>query len=80
MKMNLKKLKKSNDNSLANGHLIRTSLFIVWCYFRFNSKIINVLKQSNHNPKELFELFLNIQIQIKIDNICTHPNDSLSPA
>ena len=39
-----------------------------------------MLKQSNHNPKELFELFLKIQIQPKIDNICTHPNDSLSAA
>ena len=75
-----KKIKKSNDNSLANGFLMRTSPFIVWCYFRFNDKIINVLKQSNPNPKELFELFQNIQVQARKDNICTHPNDSLSAA
>ena len=59
---------------------MRISPLIVWCYFRFNAKIINVLRQSNPNLKELFELFQKIQIQARKDNIWTHPNDSLSAA
>lgn len=71
-------IEKNNNNSLANGFLMRTSPFIVWCYFRYNQKIVNTLKNNNPNQKELLELFQIIKNQAKKDNICTHPNDTLS--
>ena len=72
-----KEIKKNNDKSLANGFLMRTSPFIVWCYFRFKSQIENVFKKDNYNLKDLFDLFENIRKQANKDNICTHPNDYL---
>lgn len=56
---------------------MRTSPLIVWCYYRFNEKIINTFKRQN-NTFEIFELFTIIQKQAMKDNICTHPNFSLS--
>ena len=74
------KIKSSNDGSLANGFLMRASPFIVWCYFRFNEQITKIFKSSNPNQNDLFGLFLNIKNQARKDNICTHPNDTLSDA
>ena len=72
---NFQYIKSSNNTSLANGFLMRTSPFIVWCYYRFKKLIIETFK-SNDN-KKLYELFEIIKIQAKKDNICTHPNDSI---
>ena len=71
------KIKQSNSNSLANGFLMRTSPFIVWCYFRFKNKILSTLETNNPNPKDLFSLFEIIKNEARKDDICTHPNDSL---
>ena len=73
-----KDIKQKNDKSLANGFLMRTSPFIVWCYFRYKNIIIETFKSNNSG--ELFKLFLKIKEQANKDNICTHPNDSLSIA
>ena len=61
---------------------MRASPFIVWCYFRFNKQIKNCLKTTNNNinSNDLFNLFHAIKEQARKDNICTHPNDSLSDA
>ena len=69
------KIKIINNASLANGFLMRTSTFIVWCYYRFKKIIENIFK--NLEKDKLFELFTIIKIQAKKDNICTHPNDSI---
>ena len=76
---NFEKIFSKNSNSLANGFLMRTSPLIVWCYYRFYEKIINTFKKQN-NTFELFELFTIIQKQAMKDNICTHPNFTLSVA
>ena len=72
-------IKQKNSKSLANGFLMRTSPFIVWCYFRYKDIIIETFNKSN-NSEELFKLFLKIKDQANKDDICTHPNDSLSIA
>ena len=72
-------IKKNNNKSLANGFIMRTSPFIVWCYFRYKKQILETFN-SKDNSKGLFDLFLTIRIQAHKDNICTHPNDSLSVA
>ena len=68
-------IRESNYNSLANGFLMRTSPIIVWCYYRFKKLIENTFK--NPEKEKLFELFEIIRIQVKKDDICTHPNDSI---
>ena len=73
-------IQKSNSSSLANGFLMRTSPFIVWCYFRFKKQIIDAFNKKDKNQKELFDLFNKIKIEAKKDNICTHPNVSLPVA
>ena len=73
---NYKKIKINNDNSLANGFLMRTSPFIVWVYYRFK-KIIEETFNNLDNNQKLLELFQIIKIQARKDNICTHPNDSI---
>ena len=72
---NFKLIKNKNNSSLANGFLMRTSTFIVWCYYRFK-KIIEEAFNNSENEK-LFKLFQIIKIQAKKDNICTHPNDNI---
>ena len=74
------KIKSCNDDSLANGFLMRASPFIVWCYFRFKEQITKIFNTTNPNSQDLFELFRIIKNQAKKDNICTHPNDTLSDA
>jgi hypothetical protein len=76
---NFEKIAQNNDKSLANGFLMRTSPFIVWCYYRFNEQI-NAAFNKKDNSQELFSLFQTIQQQARKDNICTHPNYSLSIA
>lgn len=70
-------IKKNNSKSMANGFLMRTSPFIVWCYFRFKNQIENIFKKDNDNHENLFKLFEIIRDLAYKDNICTHPNDSL---
>ena len=72
---NFKYIKNKNNSSQANGFLMRTSPFIVWCYYRFKKKIEEAFNSSEN--EKLFELFHIIRIQAKKDNICTHPNDNL---
>ena len=74
-KENFAYIRESNYNSLANGFLMRTSPIIVWCYYRFKKLIENTFK--NPEKEKLFELFEIIRIQVKKDDICTHPNDSI---
>ena len=76
---NFNNILKLNYNSLANGFLMRTSPFIVWYYYRFKNQIIETFNKKE-NSSELFNLFTKIEIQAKKDNICTHPNNSLSIA
>ena len=68
-------IKNTNYSSLANGFLMRTSPFIVWCYYRFKKLIQEIF--NNPEKEKLLELFQIIKIQAKKDNICTHPNDEL---
>ena len=75
-----KQIKGFNYKSLANGSLMRASPFIVWCYFRFNDQIKKCFKTNKTSSDDLFKLFITIKEQAKKDNICTHPNDSLSDA
>ena len=66
----------SNNRSLANEFLMRTSPFIVWCYYRYKDLIIEAFENEG-NDKKLFDLFSIIKTQARKDNICTHPNDSI---
>jgi hypothetical protein len=66
----------TNNNSLANGFLMRTSPFIVWCYYRYKDLILEAFEDEG-NDKKLFDLFSIIKIQARKDNICTHPNESI---
>lgn len=73
-----KEIEKSNNKSLANGFLMRTSPIIVFLYFRFKNKITEAFNKEKDNQKELFALFNIIKLEVHKDNICTHPNESLS--
>jgi hypothetical protein len=55
---------------------MRTSPFIVWCYYRYKDLILEAFENEG-NDKKLFDLFSIIKIQARKDNICTHPNDSI---
>lgn len=66
----------TNNRSLANGFLMRTSPFIVWCYYRYKDLILESFENEG-NDKKLFDLFSIIKAQARKDNICTHPNDSI---
>ena len=72
-----KKIIVNNAKTLANGFLMRTSPLIVWIYYRFNEKVIKTFSNED-NSKDLFELFSLIRDLARKDNICTHPNESLS--
>ena len=74
-----KQIVNNNYQSLANGFLMRTSPLIVWIYYRHNTQIVQTF-QNDNNSKELFELFQLIRNIVIKDNICTHPNDTLSIA
>ena len=73
-------IQKTNEKSLANGFLMRTSPFIVWCYFIFQKDINEIFKEKinkENNQNKLFSLFELIKNEARKDNICTHPNKSL---
>ena len=73
-----KEIEKNNNNSLANGFLMRTSPIIVFLYFRYKNKITEAFNnKKKDNQKELFSLFEIIKFEVQKDNICTHPNESL---
>ena len=62
----------SNDNSLANGFLMRISPFIVWFYYCYNKEIEEIIKgKIKEKYNEMFNLIKNEAIK---DNQLTHPN------
>ena len=72
-----------NDNyeTLANGFLMRKSVFYVWIFYRYNQKIKTAFENAkNDNLEDLYNLFLIIKDLSKIDDECTHPNPECSSA
>ena len=74
-----RKIKEANGNSLANGFLMRKSVFFVWIYYRFKNEIKKAF-ENDKNPKELYKLFQKIKDLSKSDDECTHPNPESSSA
>jgi ADP-ribosylglycohydrolase len=61
-----------NDNSLANGFLMRISPLVIWFYYLYNKEINEIIKG---NIKEKFyDMYVKIKSESIKDNQLTHPN------
>ena len=68
-----------NKDSLANGFLMRKSVFFVWIYYKFKNEIEKAF-ENKKNLEELYKLFQKIKNLSKYDDQCTHPNPECSIA
>ncbi|MCQ2821223.1 MAG: ADP-ribosylglycohydrolase family protein [archaeon] len=74
----LRRIKRSNEDSKANGFLMRIAPFYSWFYFRNTEEIKTLFSDANNiNKDKLKELYLKAKTEAAKDNAVTHPNTEL---
>ena len=74
-------IENENYNTLANGFLMRKSVFYVWVYYRYYQQIKIAFEEcEKNNSVKLYELFKIIKKLSKLDDECTHPNPESTSA
>ena len=76
-KSTIENISKANQQSLANGFLMRISPFIVWTYIHYKDKIDEAFNKNIPDPEKqskLVELYNLIKDEARKNNKITHPN------